>query len=126
MGLANGAAFGDMDGDGWPDLLVTRLGEDEPALLYRNLRDGTFAAAGSDFWEAPEGAMGAVFVDIDSDGDLDIYAIVYGAPNQLHRNEGGFYETVPLPDEIGDHVFGSLDLLAQQHGRPNASGIALA
>ena len=35
-GESNGAAFGDVDGDGWPDLLVTHTSRDEPALLYRN------------------------------------------------------------------------------------------
>jgi hypothetical protein len=33
LGEANGGAFGDYNGDTRPDLLVVRLGADEPALL---------------------------------------------------------------------------------------------
>ena len=36
-----GAAAGDFDNDGWPDLFVTRYW-DTP-ILYRNNHDGTFA-----------------------------------------------------------------------------------
>ena len=58
-GESNGAAFGDADGDGWPDLLVARTSRDEAALLYRNQRDGTFVA-GVFSWTPPVGAVGGV------------------------------------------------------------------
>src|SRR6202035_1327383 len=38
-GYGMGAAVGDYDGDGWPDLYVTQYGR---SILYRNNKDGTF------------------------------------------------------------------------------------
>ncbi len=55
-GEANGAAFGDLNADGWPDLFVARLGRDEPSLLYRN-EAGHFTLD-QDRWVPPGRAMG--------------------------------------------------------------------
>jgi hypothetical protein len=69
----SGLAAGDVDGDGWPDLLVTNFG---PDVLYRNRGDGTFeplgAAPGIDGWSA-----GAVLFDADGDGDEDLFVGAY-------------------------------------------------
>lgn len=77
--MTGGAAVGDVDGDGWPDLFVTMLeGRD---YLYRNRGDGTF----EDVTEAAGLAAyalhsnGAAFVDIENDGDLDLYVTTIGA-----------------------------------------------
>ena len=67
-----GAAVGDVDGDGWDDLFITRF--DAPDILYRNQGDGTFedvtvaSGLGSSL-----PTNGAAFADIDNDGDLDLY-----------------------------------------------------
>jgi enediyne biosynthesis protein E4 len=73
---AMGAAVGDYNNDGWPDLLVTCLGG---VVLYRNNGDGTFtdvtksAGLGSDTgW-----AAGAAFGDYDSDGWADLFVSHY-------------------------------------------------
>lgn len=75
---ANGAAVGDYNNDGWPDLLVTCFGG---VVLYRNNGDGTFtdvtreAGLGGDtFW-----AMGAAFGDYDGDGFEDLFVSHYAA-----------------------------------------------
>jgi len=72
-GWGCGAAVGDVDGDGDPDLYVTNFG---PDLLYRNQGDGTFAAMpdspGIDGWSAA-----AVFFDADGDGDEDLFVCGY-------------------------------------------------
>ena len=96
-GEANGAAFGDYDSDGLPDLLVTRLGEEEPALLYRNEGNAVFSDASS-LWDGPHGALGAVFADLDRDGHLDIFAVVHNAANELHRQQDGRFFAVDPPD----------------------------
>ena len=83
-----GICTGDYDGDGRPDIYVTNPGGGN--RLYRNLGDFKFedatVAAGvddNDFW-----GSGACFVDIDNDGDLDLYACGYRHPNKLYINEG--------------------------------------
>jgi hypothetical protein len=70
-----GAAVGDFDNDGDPDLYLTHLGTN---ALYRNNGDGTFtdiaAAAGV---AEPGPGSGAAFGDIDADGWLDLYVSNY-------------------------------------------------
>ncbi|MCA9529638.1 MAG: CRTAC1 family protein, partial [Myxococcales bacterium] len=77
-----GATVGDYNGDGLPDLYVLRY--DRPALLYENQGDGTFVdvaaevgvdlAAQVDFAHQ-QAAGGAVFADVDNDGDEDLYVL---------------------------------------------------
>jgi len=70
------AAWGDYDGDGWPDLLVAN--DFGTKNLYRNLgrRDGAVkfedVAAAAGVLDHGAG-MSAAFVDYDNDGRLDIY-----------------------------------------------------
>jgi hypothetical protein len=73
-----GAAVGDYNNDGWPDLLVTCFGG---VVLYRNNGDGTFtdvtkqAGLGNDsLW-----ATGAAFGDYDGDGWADLFVSHYVA-----------------------------------------------
>jgi hypothetical protein len=68
-----GVCVGDYDGDGRPDLyLVSQIERDR---LYRQVGDFAFVDVtdeaglnGGDAW-----GTGATFVDIDNDGDLDLY-----------------------------------------------------
>jgi hypothetical protein len=70
-GYGMGAAVGDYNGDGFPDLYVTQYGR---SILYRNNGDGTF----TDVTEkagvaAPGWASSAVWFDYDNDGRLDLF-----------------------------------------------------
>jgi tetratricopeptide (TPR) repeat protein len=75
-GCGMGAAWGDYDGDGDLDLLVTRFGRN---VLLRNDGGGRFTdvseasgvAAYEGFWS------GAAWGDYDRDGDLDLYVAGY-------------------------------------------------
>ncbi|MGB3966255.1 MAG: CRTAC1 family protein [Planctomycetota bacterium] len=73
---AKGVAWGDCDGDRWPDLYVSNIGGDN--RLYHNRGDGTFTdvavAAGV---VAPQNSFPCWFWDFDNDGALDLFVANY-------------------------------------------------
>jgi hypothetical protein len=70
-----GAAVGDYDNDGNPDLYVTGFGGD---TLYRNNGDGTFTDVSGTAGVAADGwSSSAAFVDYDRDGHLDLFVCRY-------------------------------------------------
>lgn len=86
--MAGGVAIGDLDGDGRNDIFIA--GGPVSNKLYRQVGDWKFEditdearVGGGDRW-----AAGAALVDIDADGDLDIYVCNYEARNQLFLNDG--------------------------------------
>jgi ASPIC/UnbV protein/VCBS repeat protein len=115
FGWHAGAAAGDIDGNGWPDLVVagyvdeaTRLPEAELGFpnTHPGKRDLLFLNSGADDGERPSfrevgrGAglevakfgygLGVVLSDFERDGDLDVYVANDTNPNRL-------YETVQWP-----------------------------
>jgi hypothetical protein len=112
-GYGMGAAVGDYNGDGHPDLYITNYG---PNVLYRNNGDGTFTDVTREAGvNDPRWSASATFFDYDGDGDLDLYVASYldftlrgnqecfdavgqrnfcapsayrGTPDKLFRNDG--------------------------------------
>jgi hypothetical protein len=73
---AMGAAVGDYNNDGWPDLLVSCFGG---VVLYRNNGDGTFTdvTKASGLSSDAGWATGATFGDYDNDGFVDLFVPHY-------------------------------------------------
>ena len=77
-----GAAVGDYDNDGYPDLFVAGV---HGRTLYHNNGDGTFAdvtkKAGLDNWNdheyGPLWSVAAAWVDVNNDGLLDLFVVNY-------------------------------------------------
>ncbi|MCP3904639.1 MAG: VCBS repeat-containing protein, partial [Planctomycetes bacterium] len=70
--LGMGAAWGDADGDGWLDLVISGF---DRLLLYRNER-GTLVA--DEAFPSPPGFWtGVSWGDLDNDRDLDLYVCGY-------------------------------------------------
>ena len=140
---ATGAFFGDYDGDGDPDLYLTR---DGPNRLYRNQGGFRFVEVtqashtGGGAWRS----TGAAWADADHDGDLDLYVAnaaasgpgappLGGAPNALFRNDGdgSFTDVAPEAGLAGPPAASmgvlfldldddrDLDLYVVDHGSPN-------
>lgn len=88
-GWSLAVASGDLDGDGWPDLVVANdFGRKN---LYRNRGDGTFdecskQAGTLDF----SGGMGVAIGDLDGDGKMDLYT------SNIYSNQRWLGEDVAL------------------------------
>ncbi len=110
-GYGHGAAVGDFDGDGRPDLFVTRW---RSYALYRNRGDGTFedatdraGLAGDRDWPTS-----AAFADLDGDGDLDLFVCHYlewdparPSPCEPKSGEPRYYCDPHLLKSLPDHLF---------------------
>ncbi len=135
-GLAGGAALGDIDGDGDPDLYLPDGAKGD--RLYTN-GEGVFIdvteAVGLPLIEKSESA---VMADFDDDGRLDVYVPRYNEASSLYLNlEGGGLQDLAaatdvfsLPMQVGACPFdvegdGDLDLLLVRgrfsgEGAPNS------
>ncbi len=114
-GVADGewnstAVSADLNNDGWADIFVGSFIDVEyeiprptgafpgdyyglPDYLYLNNGDGTFRNVAKEVGlEREERALGALFTDLDLDGDLDLYIANDGQANRLYLYE-------PLSDD---------------------------
>ncbi len=87
--FTRGAAFGDYDNDGYLDLAVSNLSQSN--RLYHNNGDGTFTdiamQPGLEFLQHPTRAFGCWWMDVNNDGNLDLFVAGY-----------------PLTDKVNDVV----------------------
>jgi len=71
-----GVCVGDYNNDGYPDIYLNNFG---PNILYRNNGDGTFTDVTREAGVAVGNHVGAgaCFLDMDGDGDLDLFVANY-------------------------------------------------
>jgi tetratricopeptide (TPR) repeat protein len=93
--FASGAVAGDYDNDGKTDVLILRNGS---LALYHNDGGGKFSdatvAAGVPAY--PYLSISAAFVDVDHDGDLDIFIAGYADTSKIKS----FSETLHVPEDL--------------------------
>jgi enediyne biosynthesis protein E4 len=111
--MGSGAAFLDIDNDGWQDMLLVnsknwpgRQGATSFPALYRNNGNGTFREITRQAGLAFEMyGLGVAAADYDNDGNIDIYMTALG-PNRLLRNVGGGqFSDVTARAGVGDPGF---------------------
>ncbi len=90
-GRKGSLAWGDYDNDGDLDLYLNNFG---PNVLYRNEGNGTFTdvTAMSGTQNGNRTGAGASFLDVDADGDLDLYVanyIKFSFANHVPRTKKG-------------------------------------
>jgi hypothetical protein len=83
----SGVATGDVDGDGLPDVFLA--GMEHRSTLHRNQGDWEFedVTLRANLGLVNPRATGAVFVDVDADGDLDLFVTSLGSGIQLFLND---------------------------------------
>ncbi|KNC54872.1 fibronectin type III domain-containing protein [Thecamonas trahens ATCC 50062] len=110
-------ATGDVDGDGWCDLVAASMVDDEPLVLYKGSASGWTTVVVA---ETTKHFRKLALVDLDSDGILDLVACnkseVYWFPNiggefgagiQIEADTGAFVMSVATSDIDSD---GDVDL----------------
>ena len=151
-GYGLGVAVGDYDNDGDPDLYLNNYG---PNVLYRNNGDGTFTdvtkQAGVD--NGFQVGAGAAFLDMDKDGDLDLYVSIYldfsydkhvlttsrgfpvyanprfykPLPDTLYRNNGdGTFTDVSVASGVGNHAGWGMGIVCGDYNNDGDTDIFIA
>lgn len=105
---ATGAAFGDVNGDGYPDLFVTYasvLGLENPHALYLNQGDGTFVDRAKEWGiDLLTNGTHVAFLDYDLDGKEDLFLLNHSFHSE--RTYGPADQLRLLRDEkAGDRLF---------------------
>jgi hypothetical protein len=137
-GYGMGAAVGDIDRDGWPDLYVTNVGANR---LLRNNGDGSFSDV-TDAWGADDErwSTSASFLDFDSDGDDDLMIVNYvqysASGNVACLNQAGASDYCapatyrPAPDRLlrndGDRYVDVTHVAGIDTAYGNGLGVAVA
>ncbi|MHC4432221.1 MAG: CRTAC1 family protein [Planctomycetota bacterium] len=151
-GYGLGVAAGDYDNDGDLDVYVNNHG---PNVLYRNEGNGTFTdvTRKAGVANGSHTGAGACFLDMDKDGDLDLYVSSYfdfsyekhrtgvadgypvyigpasfpAAPDVLYRNNGdGTFTDVSKSAGIAEHVSWGMGMICADYDNDGDTDIFVA
>jgi hypothetical protein len=151
-GFGLGVAVGDYDNDGDPDVYVNNYG---PNVLYRNNGDGTFADVTREAGVAAGDKVGAgaCFLDMDKDGDLDLYVANYvkfsyqthvarqvdgfpeysgpldypPEPDILYRNNGdGTFADASIESGVGAHAATGMGMVCADYDNDGDTDVFIA
>lgn len=112
--LGSGGAFFDLDGDGWPDIILinskdwTPRGRRSLPALYKNNRNGTFTnvTAGSGL-DLEMYGLGVSAADYDNDGQTDLYITALEGDRLFHNEGTGKFRDVTKAMGIDNANFGT-------------------
>ncbi|MFN7994577.1 MAG: CRTAC1 family protein [Bryobacteraceae bacterium] len=112
--VGSGVAWLDVDGDGWPDLLLINSKDWQPrgrkslAALYRNNHNGTFTdvTAGSGL-DVEMYGIGVAIGDYDNDGRDDVYITALEGDRLFHNEGKGKFRDVTKSAAINNANFGT-------------------
>jgi enediyne biosynthesis protein E4 len=112
--LGAGCAFVDLDGDGWPDILLINGKDFTPGnqrstpALYRNNHNGTFTdITRSSGLDIEMYGMGVAVADYDNDGLPDIYITALDGDRLFHNEGHGHFRDVTAQSGIHNANFGT-------------------
>lgn len=91
-------AFGDYDGDGYPDLAVAyndQLGDPNGIRVFHNNRGVLDTVPAFTMWASSDYTSCVEWGDVDGDGDLDLAAGGWWQPVAVFRNDHGAIGTAP-------------------------------
>ncbi len=87
-GVSRGVAWGDYNGDGYPDVAVANT-ENGEVYLYKNNAGATFSRdRDHDVAEFIGNAQGVAWPDVNNDGWADLFVAAENTHNRLYINDG--------------------------------------